>query len=439
VRALLAWQRSLARWPAAGASPGAAPDATPFVSLYARGTLRGCFGSHEGRPGQRLARAFLRALEDSRYGMVRAEDRDALTAVVSYVRDLRVVEADRVVAEIEPGTHGLAVMKEGLAPVVLLPHVARDARAGAAELLAILGRKAGLAGWEGATLLAFRTDDVVVRPSSEAMPAQGTPRSLAARWLASLVARDGNVTFAIEARRRARVARGRMHHGRAAVVAHALAGHDERAARRARAWLALEIEAAMRGAAVEGWPTEPPMVAGTLALAVRAGVDARRELAAVASNEALASSPWHAAQTVAALGRDAPPGLWSACVRDLEARPWAPWTLVAARSLGDAPVTERAAAALAESIRRSPPHEGGCNTAEVPEVALTALVAEALDGLPETSAAVRRARAFLLSSQLAPAPAPLDPSLATGAFPLTPVLVDVLRCDVTAHALLALG
>jgi AMMECR1 domain-containing protein len=435
VRALLSWQRSLARWPA----PGTSLDATPFVSLYARGTLRGCFGSHEGRPGERVARAFLRALEDSRYGMVRADERDALTAVVSYVRELRVVDADRAVDEIEPGTDGLAVMKAGMAPVVLLPHVARDARAGAGELLAILARKSGLADWKGATLLALRTEDVVVRPGADAVRDGDPPRSLASRWLASLVGRDGAVTFAIEARRRTRVAHGRMHHGRAAVVAHALANHDARAARRAKAWLAREIEAGLRGQPVEGWPTEPAMVAGTLALAIRAGLDVRRELAALASGEALRRSPWHAAQVVAAIGRSAPPELWRACTEDLRARPWAPWTLLAARALGDTAVVERAAGALRASIRPAPPHEGGCDTAEVPEIAPTALVVEALDGLPDAGAAVRRGRRFLLASQLAPVPAPLDPSLATGAFPLTPVLVDVLRCDVTAHALLALG
>jgi hypothetical protein len=35
-------------------------------------------------------------------------------------------------------------------------------------------------------------------------------------------------------------------------------------------------------------------------------------------------------------------------------------------------------------------------------------------------------------------PAPIDHQLADGAFPASPV-VDLLRCDVGAHALLALG
>ena len=55
-----------------GPQPRAAPDATPFVSLYARGMLRGCFGSDEGRPHERVTRAFLRALDDVRYGGIRA-------------------------------------------------------------------------------------------------------------------------------------------------------------------------------------------------------------------------------------------------------------------------------------------------------------------------------------------------------------------------------
>jgi hypothetical protein len=79
----------------------------------------------------------------------------------------------------------------------------------------------------------------------------------------------------------------------------------------------------------------------------------------------------------------------------------------------------------------------------VPEVALTALVVEALEGLPDAAAraVVRRARSFLSTWQLLPGsvPAALEPSLAAGAFPLSPIAVDVLRCDVTAHAVLALG
>jgi hypothetical protein len=70
-------------------------------------------------------------------------------------------------------------------------------------------------------------------------------------------------------------------------------------------------------------------------------------------------------------------------------------------------------------------------------VALTALVAEALAG-SRHRAALRAARAFLGRVQIdARRRGSLDPSLGHGAFPLSPV-ADGLRCDVTAHALLAL-
>ena len=85
---------------------------------------------------------------------------------------------------------------------------------------------------------------------------------------------------------------------------------------------------------------------------------------------------------------------------------------------------------------------GGCGATEIPETALTALVVEALEGTrsADARAAVARARRFLRRCQLLPesVPASLDPDLATGAFPASPVAVDFLRCDVTAHAVLAL-
>jgi AMMECR1 domain-containing protein len=440
IRALLAWQRTLSRWPAAPR----APDATPFVTVYARGALRGCFGSHEGAPGERLGRAFLRALEDSRYGAVRAEERDGLAVVVSYVRSFRVIDPELVAGQVEPGNEGLGVVVEGRPPVVLLPHVARDGRTGAMDMASVLARKAGLESWEGATVFALRTDDVVVR-CDDRRPSEGPradARDRAAAWLAGLVDRRGAVTFAVDARRRERIAHGRMSHGRAAVAVRALAKHGgrDRAVGRAREWLAREVEAATRGRPPEGWPTEPATIAGTLALASFAGLDVRAELLAIAGHESLRAAPWHAAQVVAALTWEAPATLWKACIEDLSARPWAPWTLIAARALDDADVVSRTSRALCDSIRSSPPHEGGCGPREIPEVALTALVVEAIDGLSDARPAIARARRFLLASQLmrSSMPAPLDPDLADGAFPASPVLVDVLRCDVTGHALLAL-
>jgi AMMECR1 domain-containing protein len=442
VRALIAWQRTLQRWPAMVE----APDATPFVSIYADGVLRGCFGGHEGGPGERLARAFLRALEDSRYGMVRSAERGRLAAVVSYVRSTRVVDPERVEEQVEVGSDGIAVIKKGRPPVVLLPHVARDLRADARELLARLARKAGLADWGGCTLFALRTEDIVVRSGER--PAQEDARdcrAMAASWLARLVGSDGAVAFAVDARTRQRLSTGPMHHGRAAVAVRALQerGSHPRLAQRARAWLDAEIAKGMRGDAVEGWPREPPMIAGTLALAQMAGIDLRRELAEVATSTALHASPWHGAQVVAALGRNAPESLWRACVDDLAVRSWAPWTLLAARARDDGDVAYRASRPLCASIRTAAPHAGGCGTTQVPETALTALVTEALDGLRDADAraAVERARRFLRGAQLVGGsiPAPLDPDLANGAFPASPVVVDYLRCDVAGHALLAMG
>jgi hypothetical protein len=76
----------------------------------------------------------------------------------------------------------------------------------------------------------------------------------------------------------------------------------------------------------------------------------------------------------------------------------------------------------------------------VPEVAITALVVEVLASSPSHRAATRRALGFLASQQFArdrDVPAALDPTLALGAFPLAPH-ADFLRCDATAHALLAM-
>lgn len=441
MQALLRWQGTLRRWP----TMTGAPDATPFVTIYAGGALRGCFGSAEGRPAERLTRAFLHALEDSRYGSVRPAEREGLAAVVSYALSERPVDPERVSEQVEAGVEGLGVVKDGRVLAMLLPHVTRDLAASPKQLLTHLARKTGLTTWARATVVAFRTEDVIVRFGARAVPMLGGDRrTRAAAWLARLVARDGAVTFAVDARKRERSATGVMHHGRAAVVVRALAeqGGHGRVVGRARSWLRDEIERALGGGSVEGWPSDLAMQAGTLALAHTAGVEFATALRERASQASLRAAPWHAAQVVAALGKDAPEPLWRACVDDLSARPWAPWTLIAARARGDGRVTGRTAPALVACLRFLPPNEGGCATTEVPETALTALVVEALDGLEgaEARRAVERGRGFLRGLQWLGEhiPAPIDPRLADGAFPASPV-VDLLRCDVVAHALLALG
>jgi AMMECR1 domain-containing protein len=441
-RNLLAWQRSLTGWPKAIA----APDATPFVTIYAGGVLRGCFGSFEGNPGERVTRAFLRAVEDSRYGTIQAAERDGLVMVVSYVRSIRPLDPETAPHEIAVGQEGIGMTKAGRAPAILLPSVARDRRAGPADMLALLAKKCGVPDWRDARLFAVTTDEVVVRPGDRNdHRAPADPRTEAAAWLARLVGEDGAIAFAVDARRRQLLATGPMHHGRAASVVRALREHGgygpvvERAAR----WLEERIRSGIEGKPVEGWPQDRAMVGGTLALAAMASLSVDTALREAARSQALRRSAWHAAQVVAALGRDAPEWLWRSCVSDLAGRPWAPWTLVAARARGDADVVESASRAVVDSLRESAPHAGGCGVVEVPETAVTALAVEALEGLPDPAArrAVDRGRAFLRERQLVVphVPAELDTDLASGAFAASPVVVDLLRCDVVGHAFSALG
>jgi hypothetical protein len=313
-------------------------------------------------------------------------------------------------------------------------------------MLNLLAKKCGAQDWRDARLFAVTTDEVVVRPGDErGVRAPSDRRSEAAAWLARLVGADGAVAFAVDARRRVLLATGPMHHGRAASVVRALREHGdygpivEKAAR----WLEGRIQEGIEGKRVEGWPTDLAMVGGTLALASMAGIRVDAALREVAAAQALRRSAWHAAQVVGALGREAPESLWQSCVSHLSVQPWAPWTLLAARARRDASVIESASRAVIASLRETTPHAGGCGVAEVPETAVTALAVEALEGLPDPAArrAVRRGCAFLRERQLlAPhIPAELDPDLASGAFAASPVVVDLLRCDVAGHAFSALG
>jgi hypothetical protein len=428
-----------------------APDATPFVSLYADGKLRGCFGSHEGESGERVARAFLRALEDARHGGVNEGERAALVAEVSYVRDVaRVSSVDEARAQFAPGTHGIAIVRAGGSPTILLPSVARDGGLGARQTLEALARKAKVADADLASdaLFLFEADTVVARrDTTTERPSARAPGSLATEWLSRLVREDGFVHFGVNPRTRAVDAVGLMHHARAAVVVRALAlarGGRAGDAARARAWLAADVKRALRGMHVEGWPAERERVAGTLALACLAGLPLARELLQFVGDDPLAASPWHAAQVVAALGPAAPAPLWMTCLTSLATKPWAPWTAIAAHARGDRATLERAAVVLASSVRAGAPHEGGVAETEIPELALTALTVEALAPLVRSSAAARaavlRGQRFLERWQFRPGhiPGALDPDRAEGAFPLSPV-ASYARGDVTAHALLALA
>ena len=439
VAKLLGWQRTLGRWPRA---PGV-PEATPFVSLYAGGRLRGCFGSTEGDAGDQLQRAFLSALSDPRFGGIQPSERDGLVAEVSYLVGPRRVSHAELRRRFELGVHGLAAASPGRGPVLLLPEVARDQRADLGGLLRALSAKAGLDSLESAELFLFSAESVRVRGGVVARARPRDPVDAAGRWLAGRVEPDGAVAFAVDARARTTFPQGVFRHGRAAVVIHALSAHGGHpgVAKRASRWLEEQILDALSGRRVPDFPDDPAQVAGTVALAVLAGLDLERELGGLSKRRELRGNAWHAAQVVAAMGPHAPALLWQACVRDLEARPWAPWTVLAARARGDADVVQRAERALVDSIRKRAPYQGAADVTPVPEVALTAAVAEALGGSRSRAAqaARKRAQSFLLRAQLLGdrIPAALDPMLSDGAFPLSPIL-DVLRADVTGHALLAL-
>jgi len=313
------------------------------------------------------------------------------------------------------------------------------------EALATMEHKSGLDRhhWPPTGLFLFETESVVARSSDGPLErAPADPIEAAVRWLSARVAPDGAVSFGVDPRAACDEPSGPMHHGRAAVVVQALGSHPagKAAHARARRWLDRIVRKALSGKAVEGWPSEAPELAGTLALAALAGLDVRVPLSRLAESDAVAAAPWHAAQVALALDRSAPPRLWKACLRALDRDPRAPWIALAAERRGDAAALRRASESLAATVREHGPHRGGVG-GPVPEIALTAITVEALSRAPTDTArrACSLARAFLEQQQIArdELPESLEPSRLLGGFPLTPVHV-FQRCDVTAHAVLAL-
>jgi hypothetical protein len=168
------------------------------------------------------------------------------------------------------------------------------------------------------------------------------------------------------------------------------------------------------------------MAAGTYALACHAGLPFVGALEAAVAVLAPPSphdldAIWHVGQVASVLGERSPDWVRSLCDAELASERWAPWSTRAAFVRGD-----RAAFALGcKRLVRGLSHE----LVELP----TAVVAASLEVLAlereesaETARAIEHASAHLCVRQLA-----------SGAFPLT--LDDqLLRVDVTAHALLAL-
>ena len=388
---LLAWQIDLRVFPHVTGTP----EATPFVALYADGRLRGSFGSIEGSRSERLARAFLYALFDPRYGGVQPDERARAVARVSYLCSARRVSTAELRRDFELGTDGIAVMLDDRA-TLLLPSVAVDERVDVRGMLALAARKIDLpeSHLSRATLATFHTEEITVRLGSRGGTKRRKVRPLdaAAEWLSDRVGRSGRVGFGVDARQRVELEQGPFLHGRAAVVIQALAAHGghPRIVERARRWLAAEVRAALDGRHPPGWPEDPAASAGAIALASRAGIDVERQLATAANHPRLLQNPWHGAQVVASLGRRAPERLWSACIADLSKQPWAPWTAIAAHEVGDEHIWRRAERDLCQSIRRRAPYAGSVHVSATGEVALTALTAEALtlSSSPSAAAAI---------------------------------------------------
>lgn len=440
---LLRFHRTLGRFPDLRV-----PRASPIVALYANGVLRGCSLWRGGGPGgARIARAFLGAAASVDAG-------GALAAQAFFPRTVRWM---RDPADLEVGTEGIALVRRGVAPVLLMPQVARDHGVDASGMLALLASKAGLDAFpHGARFAAWTVDSVVARTGAEADDVEAASARAAARsgadasdyaaaWLARMIDARGRVAFAIDARTRTLQPTGALWHARSAIAIEALAAHGGHAGAvaRARRWLGRELESALNGGRVEAWPDDRASVLGTLALACLAGVRVHDRLRTLAAGwRALAGSPawpWHAGQVACALGPDTPGDLWAFCVEDLARHPFAPYTALAARTRGDEPACRRATTEVASFVRQTAPHRGGASATALPETALTAVAAHALAGSRPHRAAHADALAFVQARQLLPGriPAPLDPALALGSFAATPV-DDVLRADIAGHALLAL-
>ena len=404
LRDLLAWHVDLRSFPRLSKLP----RASPYVSLYARGKLRACYGSGEG-----LARAFLRAITDTRYGGIPPEERAELAADVAYVVAARPVRADEAANVLEAGVHGAATVNDDVA-TVLLPSVARERGYDASGFLDLLAKKTSRPRADEGLVWILDMDEVSSRGVREDDPMRG-----ARRFLESLVMKDGRVAFEMTPGGGELVHTGAMLHGRIAVAVEALDTLDSKKTRLARAWLARQIERR-----AEGWPDRQDMILGTLALAARAGLDV--PLTEEASRIDVASaSPWHLAQAASVLGSRTPDAMWNAIVRSLDARPFSPYALMAAHARRDAAIVERCTRAIIEGIPR--------------ETALASVAIEALLPLrtSEAKRAVREARTFVLARQVLDVPAALHPRT-LGAFRASPI-APILRCDVTAHAALACG
>ena len=113
-----------------------------FVTIHARGRLRGCIGVVEAiEPlGQSIARcAASAALEDPRFSPVRAEEIHDLQIEISLLSAPEPIHPE----SIEVGKHGLLI-SQGSKRGLLLPQVAVEHKLGREQFLEETCRKAGL-------------------------------------------------------------------------------------------------------------------------------------------------------------------------------------------------------------------------------------------------------------------------------------------------------
>jgi len=113
-----------------------------FVTIHARGRLRGCIGVVEAfEPlGESVARcAASAALHDPRFSPVRAEELPDLKIEISVMSIPEPIRPE----SIEIGKHGLLVV-QGVKRGLLLPQVAAEHKLGSEKFLEETCRKAGL-------------------------------------------------------------------------------------------------------------------------------------------------------------------------------------------------------------------------------------------------------------------------------------------------------
>ena len=145
------------RLPPAPQDPALQEPRGVFVTLQARGHLRGCLGHIEADRPLVAATAMMAeavASEDPRFHPVQPDELAGMSVEVSVLSPLFAIAADEVVA----GVHGLLI-RRGRSAGLLLPQVASEHRLDRAAFLQALCQKAHLPpdAWQapGTTLQAF--------------------------------------------------------------------------------------------------------------------------------------------------------------------------------------------------------------------------------------------------------------------------------------------